>query len=108
MEILYEYTTGSASLPVMAIITWVLGAFLLIGAIACIICEKPFSPEHLAMILFAALGICIGFGFYADTTQQEVKATINSTVSFEEINKKYELIKQEGELYTFKVREDEE
>ena len=37
-----------------------------------------------------------------------IKYLYSEVASFEEINKKYELIKQEGKLYTFKVRENEE
>lgn len=106
MEILYEYTAGLAN-PVFAIFLWSAAAVVFLVGIGFAISERDWSVFWLCGVL-ALLVAALGGVCNADTTHQEVKATINNTVSFEEINKKYELIKQEGELYTFKAREDEE
>lgn len=107
MEILYEYTVGSAANSALAIFMWSAAAVVFLVGIGFAISWRDWGIFWLSGTL-ALVVAGIGYTCNQNTIHQEVKATINNTVSFEEINKKYELIKQEGELYTFKVREDEE
>ena len=107
MEILYEYTVGSAPNLVLAIFMWSAAAVVFFLGVGFAISEREWRIFWSCGTLALFLAV-IGHVYNENTIHQEVKAIINSTVSFEEINKKYELIKQEGELYTFKVREDEE
>ena len=106
MEILYEYTAGNAPALIPAIIFWVVGGVMTILCIVMMIMDGEFSSEGFLCFLFSVLIGCVGVVFNADTRRQEVKATLNDTITWKEINEKYELVKQEGEIYTFKVRED--
>lgn len=49
----------------------------------------------------------MGFVVNNDTRYTEVKAVIDDTASWKEINEKYELISQQGDIYTFKLREND-
>ena len=40
-----------------------------------------------------------------DTRHPEVKALVDDKISWQEINKNYEFIEQEGDIYTFEVKE---
>ena len=106
MEILYEYTAGSAPLLVPAIIMWSVGGILTILCVVMMIMDGDISSEGFCCLLISVLLGCVGFVFNRDTRRQEVKATLNDTITWREINEKYELINQEGEIYTFKVKED--
>jgi len=106
MEVLYEYTAGNAPLLVPAIILWSLGCIFTILCIIMMIMDGEISSVGCLSLLFSVLLGCAGFAFNQDTRRQEVKATLNDTITWREINEKYELVKQEGEIYTFKVRED--
>lgn len=106
MEVLYEHTVGTGPLWPLAVFFWAAGIVLTIVCIAMMIQDKEVSPVGLlCLILSAFIGVA-GFFFVADTRRQEIKATVNDAVSWKEVNEKYELIKQEGEIYTFKVREN--
>lgn len=57
-------------------------------------------------MLVGVAALILGFAANTDTRYTEIKATINDAVSWQEINEKYELLSQEGDLYTFKLKED--
>ena len=64
------------------------------------------DPVYLLGLLTSVFIIVGGFVINTDTRHTEIKATINDTVSWQEIDEKYELLSQEGDLYTFKLKED--
>lgn len=104
MTILYQSECGSTPILWTAIMLWSIGAIFLITFIVLWIYDK--DPVY---VLLGALGVCaliVGFVANTDTRYTEIKATINDTVSWQEINEKYELLSQEGDLYTFKLKED--
>ena len=104
MTILYQSECGSAPILWLSIVLWSLGAILLIASIILSIYDA--DP---VCIFGAAVGVAaliLGFATNTDMRYTEIKATINDTVSWQEINEKYELLSQEGNLYTFKLRED--
>ena len=106
MEVLYEYAAGSSPLWPLAVFFWAAGIVLVIACICMMIQDREVSYGGVvALILSIFIGVA-GFFFMADTRHQEIKATVNDTISWKEINEKYELIKQEGEIYTFRVKED--
>lgn len=104
MTILYQSECGSAPILWLSIVLWSLSAILLIASI--IVCIHDDDPACVFGALVSVLALIAGFVANTDTRYTEIKATINDTVSWQEINEKYELLSQEGNLYTFKLRED--
>lgn len=104
MNILYYGFSGSGPN-----ISW--GIFLLIlAAINAIISIIIAITDHQISVFFIGLGITailtlLGFANYLDTRIPIIKATINDEVSWQEIYNKYEFESQEGEIYTFKVKD---
>lgn len=103
MEILYEHVAGSAPCMPLAIVAWsIAGLFALLIIVEAI---RDEDPSYLLLLFLTAIIALLGFKFTPDTRYNEVVATINENVSWNEVNDKYELLKQEGQLYTFKVKE---
>ena len=102
MNILYYDIQGSAGWPVLGWILIGVGTILLIVSII-IAVEDP-DDISLGMIITAAA--CVVFGILAlqDTRIPIIKATVNDETPWKEIQQEYELIKQEGEIYTFRVK----
>ena len=104
MTILYQSECGSAPILWLSIVLWSLGAILLIASIVLWIQDE--DPVFLLGVAVGVAALILGFATNTDTRYTEIKATINDTVSWQEINEKYELLSQEGDLYTFKLKED--
>lgn len=104
MEILYEHVAGSAPCMWASIVIWSIAGLIALLLIIFAIKDKDWS--YLLLLFFAALIALLGFKFTIDTRYNEVVATINENVSWKDVNDKYELLKQEGQLYTFRVKED--
>lgn len=104
MTILYQSVVGDAPMLWLAILVWICSAIDLILSIVCYV-----QNDHCAsfcIVVLALFLIFAGFVFSSDKRYTEIKATVNDTVSWTEINAKYELLSQEGDLYTFKLKED--
>ena len=104
MTILYQSECGSAPILWLSIVLWSLGTILLIASIISWIHDE--DPAYVLGVLCSVAALILGFAANTDTRHTEIKATINDTVSWQEINEKYELLSQEGNLYTFKLKED--
>lgn len=104
MTILYQSECGSAPILWFSIVLWSIGAILLIASIVLWIQDE--DPVCLFGVAVGVAALILGFATNTDTRYTEIKATINDTVSWQEINEKYELLSQEGDLYTFKFKED--
>ena len=68
-----------------------------------------------AVLILISAGFCVGDfflirGIVGEVNKREtiVYATIDDTVPWTEINKRYELIRQDGKIYQLRVREDGE
>lgn len=105
MTILYDYVAGSPPCYWLAIICFIVFILCVVVAVANYVND---GMNGIVFILFftAFLVAVAGAINIQDTQYHAVKATINETVSWEEVNSKYELIDQEGAIYTFKVKED--
>lgn len=85
-------------------------ASLLFAIMAIKIFEADEYGEHLGILLtFVFLfiaSIAISYISYRQTAFEapEYKVTISDDVSFNEFNKKYEVVEQEGEIYTIRER----
>ena len=104
MTILYQSECVGAPILWLSIMLGAVGTIILIASTILWIHDE--DPKYVVGVLF---GVCIligGFAISANTRYTEIKATINDTVSWREINEKYELLSQEGDLYTFKLKED--
>lgn len=106
MTILYNYTTGDIARPLWGIIFLVLAGALFLLLLATLKGREPFLATLVAVGM--VLAIALGVGCFQDTRMNFVVATIDQTASWKEISEQYELMKIEGELYTFRVMEKEE
>ena len=104
MTILYQSECGSAPILWLSIVLWSVGAIFLI--VSTVLWIQDEEPVFLFGVLVGVAALILGFAANTDTRYTEIKATINDTVSWQEINEKYELLSQEGDLYTFKLKED--
>lgn len=104
MIILYQSECGSAPILWLSIVLWSAGAIFLI--VSTVLWIQDEEPVFLFGVSVGVAALILGFATNTDTRYTEIKATINDTVSWQEVNEKYELLSQEGDLYTFKLRED--
>lgn len=104
MTILYQSECGSAPILWVSIVLWSIGAIFFITCTVLWIQDE--DPGYLFGVLVGVSMIMGGFVINTDTRYTEIKAIINDTVSWQEINEKYKLLSQEGDLYTFKLKED--
>ena len=106
MTILYEGVGGSGPCMWLSIAIWSIAGLAGICAIVLSFTEKDTS--YLLFLILAIAVALVGFRFTSDDRYTEVYATIDDSVSWTEVNEKYELIKQKGEMYIFKEREKDE
>lgn len=102
MTILYEGFDGKPSMPILGWTIIGLGILMFIIFI-CFLIKKDMQGLG-ALVGLAFVCIIVGFILNADIRNPIVKATVNKEVSWQEINDKYELAKQEDQIYTFKVK----
>ena len=79
----------------------VLAAVLLIFAIILVWNDS----EILFVVCMALATVCL---ITASPQKTQYKVTISDNVSFEEFNEKYEVIKQEGDIFTVEMRENDD
>lgn len=104
MTILYEFIAGDAPCLWGAIVCWVFAVFFL----GLLIFSMREGEDGLACCCVVLLVFCtvIGFCMCADKQRPAVQALIDDKTPWVEINNQYEFVRQEGEIYTFYVRED--
>lgn len=76
-----------------------------IGIITAIICDEG-SIAVLGMVLGLFIGIWIGFTTGEPEYAPTYKVTISDEVSINDFMEKYEILEQDGRIYTVKERED--
>lgn len=104
MNILYYGFRGTASLPVLGWILVAIGAGFLIFSFISWLYDVITNVEFVGGCAVSVLAILLGIFSLMDTRVPVVKATINNSISWTEVQKDYELLEQEGEIYTFKVK----
>lgn len=102
MNILYYDIQGSAGWPVLGWILIGVGAILLTISIVIMFADP--DDVSFGMIITAAVCVVLGILVMKDTRIPVVKATVSDETSWKEVQQGYELIKQEGEIYTFRVK----
>lgn len=102
MNILYYGFNGSASMDVWGYILTILGGICLIIDIILLFIDT--EEAKFSIFVGSVLAIVLGVLAFQDTRVPIVKATIDNSVSWAEVQKDYEFLKQEGEIYTFKVK----
>ena len=102
MNILYYGLEGSASNSVMGIILVILGIIIGTSLVILTIIEK--DTTFLVGLIFVFVLIAGSAACFHDTRIPIVKATIDENVSWQSIQDKYEFYKQEGHIYTLKVK----
>ena len=104
MNILYYGFSGSGSDIFWGTFLFILAAVIVTISVIIAITDDEISVFFAGLcvaVLFALLGLCE----YLDTRTPIIKATVNDEVSWQEIYNKYEFESQEGEIYTFKVKD---
>lgn len=101
MNILYYGFDGA---PADVLVGYILlGVLVFFTAVSII---EMVGKEWIGAVFFGVAAFALIFlvcNAFTDTRTPIVKATLDSDISYVEVNKDYELIKQEGKLYTFKV-----
>lgn len=75
----------------------------IIGIIIAIICDEE-SIAFLGVLLGLFIGIWVGFTTGEPEYALTYKVTISDTVSLNNFNEKYEILEQDGKIYTIKER----
>ena len=102
MTILYEGFDGHMADPAFGWFLVIIGVILFIAFIWLV---KNEEEEGSIIVLLFAIGlVLIGVFVMKDRTYPIIKAAINEEISWQDINNKYELMEQEGQIYTFKVK----
>ena len=103
MTILYEWIEEPIAL-------WIPIALLIIGVLSIVglfigsrydIGEPSFALLLSGAMLGFSLGLVFLFDSLIDDPVKKVRATVNDTIPFVEVNNRYELDSQQGDLYTF-------
>ena len=104
MTILYEGFKGTKPSIILGVCFLILG---LLSLISLILSVKQ-RDSGCAVISFIGIIAAIAVTLCNITSQRYpiVRAIINDTVSFKEVYENYELIDVEGEIYTFKVKDN--
>ena len=101
MNILYYGFDGA---PADVLIGYIfLGVLVFLAAISII---EAIGKEWIGTVFFGIAAFALIFLVYnafTDTRTPIVKATLDSNISYVEVNKDYKLMKQEGKIYTFEV-----
>lgn len=101
MNILYEGMYGSAANPQLGWLLLCIGIIVMI--VGTILLALSGADENWLVLLIIPLAcIIIGIFNLIDSRTPVVKATLDDTVSFTEIQKHYEYLSKEGDIYTFK------
>jgi len=103
MNILYEGMYGSAANPQLG------GPLLCIGIIVMIVgtillAHSGVDDNWMALLIIPLACIIIGIFNLIDSRSPIVKATLDDTVPFTEIQEYYEYVGKEGDIYIFKPR----
>lgn len=103
MNILYEGMSGSAANPQLG------GLLLSIGILVAIVgtillAHFGADDNWLTLIIIPIACIIFGILLLTDSRRPVVKATLDDTISFTEIQKHYEYVNKEGDIYIFKPR----
>ena len=104
MNILYYGFIGSGSDIFWGIVLFILAATIAFISIIIAVTDGEISSFFYGCGI-AAIFTLLGLAEYSDNRVPIIKATINDEVSWQEICNKYELKSQEGEIYTFKVKD---
>lgn len=113
MEFLNTYTQAAATFDevTVGIVFGVLMTILLIIEIVACIHEESFGGlEVVVMFLTITLGaLCFLGAYWSYEDTQKIytyhQVTISDEVNFNEVYEKYEVIKQEGEIFTIREKE---
>lgn len=81
--------------------------FIVVAIVGSIVTEGE-CPAFIAIISVLAACFVVIFLFTEPTGEYKYKVTIDDTVSLNEFYEKYEIINQEGKIYTIKFKNIEE
>lgn len=105
MNILYEGFYGNAGFQFFGWVLIIIGILFFIGSIICSLTSiENFGELSICLLGLAAVMAILGLAIQTDRRYPVIKATINEEVSWQEIHNKYELINQQDQIYTFKVK----
>lgn len=107
MEILFRGFSGHAPFLDAAAIAFAACA-VSIASMLIIVTKgsvKRFGWVPFICILCSFIYMFLGVYLIIDSRVPIIKATINETVPWQEVNSKYELLEQTGKIYTFKVKD---
>lgn len=115
MDFLNTYTQAADTFDnvIYGIILGVFMIILLVGEIVFCYYKKEFGGSEAIVMIFTAilggLGFLIASAAYENTQKIYTyhQVTISDEVTFDEVYEKYEIIKQEGKIFTIREKEIE-
>lgn len=103
MNILYQGMSGSAANPQLGGLLLSIGILVMIvGTI--LLALSGVDDNWLVLLIIPLACIIIGIFNLIDSRTPVVKATLDDTIPFTEIQKHYEYVNKEGDIYIFKPR----
>lgn len=104
MNILYYGMSGSAANSQLGWLLVCIGIIVMI--VGMILLAHFCADDNLLALLIIPTIACIIIGIYnlADSRKPIVKATLDNTISFTEIQEHYDYIGKEGDIYIFRPR----
>lgn len=103
MNILYEGISGSAANPQLGGLLFSIGVVVMIAGIL-LYMHLDIDDNCLFLLIIPLSCILIGIFNLVDSRRPVVKATLNDTIPFTEIQEHYEYVDKEGDIYIFKPR----
>lgn len=103
MNILYESMSGSAANPQLGGLLLSIGITVMIAGII-LLALSGADDNWMVLLIIPLACIIIGIFNLIDSREPIIKATLDDTISFTEIQKHYEYVDKEGDIYTFKPR----
>ena len=90
-------------IPLQGLFVVGLLVFFIVAIVGTIITDGEYPA---AIVIISVLACCVtSFVFIRPTGEYKYKVTIDDTVSLNEFYEKYEIIDQEGKIYTIKFKE---
>jgi len=103
MNILYYGMSGSAANPRLGGLLLCIGIVVMIVGVI-LLALSDLDDNWLVLLIIPLACIIIGIFNLIDSRTPVIKATLNDTIPFTEIQEHYEYVDKEGDIYIFKPR----
>lgn len=103
MNILYYGMSGSAANPQLGVLLICIGIIVTVVGII-LLMHFCANDNWLVLLVIPIACLIIGISNLIDSRRPIVKATLDNTISFIEIQERYDYVDKEGDIYIFRPR----